>query len=92
MSSRNLLLVRSKILGLFIDTLTFDDTYSRQNRENLPQRIQMQLSQKPKTFSEFFISFLKSPSNFGYFEQKDESHSLSISEINESQKGGYLNV
>ena len=52
----------------------------------------MQLSQKPKTFSGFFIAFLKSPSNFKYFEKENECHSLSLLEIIDSERGGYLNV
>ena len=60
----------------------------------------MQLSQAPKYFSQFFIVFLKSPSNSEYFaktkktkqNKKNESHSLSMSEIIDSERGGYLNV
>ena len=53
----------------------------------------MKLSQKPKTFSNFFIAFLKSTSNSEHFEEKkSESHSLSISGIIDSERGGYLNV
>ena len=50
------------------------------NRDNLMQPIHMQLSQKLKTFSDFFPSFLKSRSNFEYFFKKDDGHSLFISE------------
>ena len=52
----------------------------------------MQLSQKPKTFSAFFSGFLKSKSIFQYFEKKDDSDSISISEIFDSERGDYLNV
>ena len=45
------MLVLSKILGLFVNTLTDDDNYSLLYRDNLPQQIQILLSQKPKTFS-----------------------------------------
>ena len=47
----------------------------------------MQLSKKPKTFSEIFIAFLKFLSRFNNFAEKDGSHSLSISEINYSERG-----
>ena len=50
----------------------------------------MQLSKKPKTFSEIFIAFLKFLSRFNSFAEKDGSHSLSISEINYSERGAYL--
>ena len=37
------------------NTLTADDTYYLLDRENLREAIQMELSQKQKTFSEFFF-------------------------------------
>ena len=49
-----------KILGLFLNTLTVDDKHYMLNRDNLTQPIQLQLSQKEKTFSQFFFAFLKS--------------------------------
>ena len=45
---------------------------------------------KQKTFSGFFIAFLKSTWNGEHFEKKVESSSLSISEIIASKGGGYL--
>ena len=50
--------------------MTANYVYSRSNRENLPLPIQMQLSEKPKTFFEFFIAFLESKVNFEHFEKK----------------------
>ena len=41
----------------------------------------MQISPKSKTFSVFFIASMKSTLNSEYFERKDQSHSLSITEI-----------
>ena len=41
----------------------------------------MQLTQKQKAFSEFFCAFLKSTSNFEYFEKKDDPQSFCISAI-----------
>ena len=49
----------------------------------------MQISPKPKTFSEFFISSMKSTLNSEYFEKKDQSHSLSITEIIDCETGSY---
>ena len=43
------------------------DKCSLQNRDNLMQPIHMQLSQKLKTFSEFFSAFPKSKVNFEHF-------------------------
>ena len=70
MSWKNLLLVRSEILGPFVNTLTADVKYSRHDRENFPQQMQMQISQKRNTFSLFFIAFHTSTSNSEYFEKK----------------------
>ena len=75
------MLVLYKILGLLVNTLTDDDKYSLLYRENLTQQIQLLLSQKPKTFSEFFSAFLKSTLNFAHFQKKDDSHSRCISQI-----------
>ena len=47
---------------------------------------------KKKTFSTFFIGFLACKWSLEHFEKKDESDSLIIFEIIESQRGGYLNV
>ena len=69
------LLVIHKILRLFVNTFTADDKHYLLNRENLAQRIQMQLSQKQKTFSQFSFAFLKSVLNFKHLPQKDVRHS-----------------
>ena len=53
-------LVGSKILGLFVNTLTAEYTYSGRNMQTFTQQVQTPLSLKKKNFSEFFIAFLKS--------------------------------
>ena len=85
-------LVRSKILGLFVNTLTAEYTYSRRNIRIFMQKVQTLLSLKQKTFSGFFIAFRKSTWNGEHFEKKGESSSLSISEIIDSKGGGYLSA
>ena len=72
--------------------MTADYMYFRQNVENLPKQVQTQMTLKPKTFSGFFIASLKSTLNLEYFEKKDESHSLSITEINNCKTSSYLSV
>ena len=62
-------LLSDKILGLSFNTLTSDGKYFVQGCENLQLPIQMQLSEKPQTFSEFFIFFLVSTSKFKHFEK-----------------------
>ena len=49
----------------------------------------MQISTKPKTFSRFFIASMKSMLNSEYFEKKDQSHSVSITEIIDCETGSY---
>ena len=49
----------------------------------------MQISPKPKTFSQFSIASMKSSLNSEYFEKKDQSHSLSITEIIDCETGSY---
>ena len=73
LSSKKLLLVMHKILGLFVSTLPADAMYSFLNREYLMQPIHMQLSKKQKHFSEFLSGFSKYRSNFEHFE-KDDDH------------------
>ena len=80
------------MLGLFLGTFTADDKSFRHNRDNFPQQIQIQVSQKPKTLSRNSIVYLKYTSTFEYFQVKDESRRLSISKIFDSERGGYLNV
>ena len=64
--------------------------YSGRNMQNFTQEVQMPLSLKEKSFSEFFISFLKSTWNGEHFQKKEESSSLTISEIIDPNRGGYL--
>ena len=64
------MLVLRKILGLFVNTLSEDGRYCLLYKDNLLQPIQILLSQKQKTFSEFFSPFLKSTLNFERFQKK----------------------
>ena len=64
------MLVLWKILRLFVNTLTDDDKYCLLYRDNLTQPINILLSQKQQTFSEFFSLFLKSTLNFEHFQKK----------------------
>ena len=60
--------------------------------ETFVQQVQKKLSLKQKAFSWFFIAFLKSNWNGEHFEKKGETSSLSISEIIDSKRGGYLST
>ena len=81
------MLVLCKILGLFVNTLTDDGKYSLVYRDNLTQPIQILLSQKQKTFSQFFSAVLKSTLNFEHFQRNDDPHSRCSSQITVSEKG-----
>ena len=59
---------------------------------NFTQQLEAPLFQKQKTFSRFFIAFLKCALNLERLRKKDEYPSLVISRIIASEKGGYLNV
>ena len=63
------LLVLCKILRLFVNVLSADDKHSLLNKDNLMQPIQMLLSQKQKTFSQFLSAFLKSTLNLEHFQK-----------------------
>ena len=52
----------------------------------------MQTSLKLKTSSRFFIAFLKSALNLEYLEKKDQSQSITITEIINCETGSYLNL
>ena len=52
----------------------------------------MQTSLELKTCSRLFIAFLKSTLDFQYFETKDQSQRLSVTEIINYETGSYLNV
>ena len=85
-------LVRSIILALFVNTLTAEYMYSGRNMQTLTQQVQTPLSLKEKTFSGFLIAFLKTTWNGEHFQKKGECSSLSISEIIDSKRGGYLSA
>ena len=87
-----MVLVISEVLGQFVNTITAVYNYIRQNLENLRQQVQTQISLKAKTFSGFFIALMKSTLNLEYFEKKHQSHSLSITEINNCKTSSYLSV
>ena len=66
--------------------------YFRWNLENLPQQVQTKMSLKSKTFSWFFIALMKFTLNWQYFEKRDQSYNLSITEINNCKTSSYLSV
>ena len=89
-SGKRLVLVRPEVLGQFVNTMTAVYNYFRYNLENLKEQVQTQISLKRKTFSAFFIADMKSTLNLEYLQKEDQSHSLSITEINNCKTSSYL--
>ena len=77
-----------EILRPFVNGLTADDKYSGSNMKNLQQQIHTPLSRKQRTFSVFFIAFLKCAWNLQHFQEKDGYPSLIISEIIDAERRG----
>ena len=67
-------LVLGKILEVFVNLVTSEAKYPLEDWENLPLPMQMQLSEKPKTFSRFSVPFLESAWIFTHFHKKDDGH------------------
>ena len=59
---------------------------------NFTKQLEAPLTQKQKTFSGFFLPFLKCALNLEHFEKKDEYSSLVISKVIDSERGSYINV
>ena len=64
-----------KILRLFVNTWTVDEKHYLLSRDNLMEPIQIQLSEKQKTFSRFFFAYLQSILNSKDLPKKDDPHS-----------------
>ena len=58
------------MLGLSVKTLTSHGKYPGQGCDNLELAIQMQFSEKQKTFSDFSVRLLECTSNFKHFEKR----------------------
>ena len=73
-----------QILGLLVNILAADEKHPVLKRNNLTILTQTELSQKRKTFSQFFAVFLKSSLNFKCFQEKDDAHRFCPSDITDS--------
>ena len=67
--------MKFEVIGVFVNTFTADDKYPVRDCGNFNFCIQMQLSEKLKTFSEFFVQFMETRSNFRLFKENDDRHS-----------------
>ena len=68
-----------------MNTFAAYEKYIVLNRDNLTIPIQMQLSQKHKTFAQTLDQFLKFILNFKYFETKYDPHRFCISENTDAE-------
>ena len=59
--------------------MTLDEKHYLLTGDNLTQTIQIKLSEKEKTFFEFFFGFSKSILNFQHLPKKSDGHSWCIS-------------
>ena len=84
-TSKKSLLLTCKILGLLVNTLAADEKYTALNRDNLTILIQMALSHKKITFSQFFAPFMKFGLNFEHFDKNDEPHRFCNFEITDCE-------
>ena len=72
--------------------MTANDKYPVPDCVNLSSSIQMELSLKPKIFSDFVVPLSESASNFKHFEKKDDRHTYFISKIRECEKFGWTTL
>ena len=68
--------------------MTLDEKHYLLTGDNLTQTIQIQLSEKQKTFFEFLFAFLKSILHCKHLPKKDNPHSWCISGNTDSEKYG----
>ena len=61
---------KRSVISQFVNILAADEKYTLLKRNNLTIPIEMQLSQKHKTFSRFYTAFLKSRWTFEHFDKK----------------------
>ena len=71
---QNSLLDTWKFFRPFLNTLTADDKYSLISKDKWMETIQMHLSQKQNTFSQFYSAFFESALNFKHFQKKMTVH------------------
>ena len=78
-------LLTQKIFRLLINTWPAEKKYPLFNRDNLMVPIQLQLSQKQKTFFEFCAALFKSGLNFNHFEKKESRHRFCIFDVTDTK-------
>ena len=92
MSWKKSLLLTCQILVLLVNTLDVDERYPVLNRDNLTIPIQMQLSLRQETLSQFFSTSLKFTLRFQYFEKKKSSSEILYFRYYGLRKRSQINV
>ena len=70
---------------MLVNILATDEKCPLLKRDNLTLPIQIRLSNKQRSSSQFFAALLKTTINFEYFEKKHDSNRFRISEITDSE-------
>ena len=86
LSLKKLSLIRSKILGLLLNTLTAHYEYYRSNRENLPFQIEINWSKNLQYFLMYFFLIFGIYIKLAMFWNKHERHTSNISNVIDSGK------
>ena len=68
--------------------MTANEKYRARDCTNFSSAMEMELSLKATIFSDFFVPFLESTSNFKHFEKTDDRHSYFSSEIRDCERLG----
>ena len=92
LSWKTSLLRTYQIFWLLVNKLAADEKYPVLTRDYLTIPIQMQLSQKQNTFSQFITVFLKSRWNFEHFEQNYDPHRFWNFQVTGLRKRSQINV
>ena len=85
LSWKKSLLLTCQILGLLVNTLATEEKHLVLDTENLTIPIQMLLSQKRKSVSQFFAAFLKARLSFKYMGYKEDPHRICIFRVTDSE-------
>ena len=75
-----------KIVRLFVNSLKVDEKHCLLTRDNLTEPMQIELSQKQKTFFQIFFALLTSIINFKHLPKRDNPRSSCISGNTDSDK------
>ena len=91
-SLKKLILIRSEILAILVNTLTPNYEYSRNNKETFTITNSNQIIWKITIFLPYLLSIFRMYIKILIFWKKHERYRSNISELIDSESCGYLNV